>query len=205
MRKKKVLGMMLSFTLAFGLALPATMAMPLESVVTASDSNADATNKSIMATDSDATVADSNAVATDSNTGATIRDLTATDSNTTVTDSNATEKVIEHIVTCANGCMGENCECVCHMPSLYERLMDTETIEEFEQIVESATEDELNALNAEEIAEIEAHIISIEPKPLPSIVLNNTIEDTVQSEIVYLTLSYTEVAPFGDPVVGKKE
>lgn len=210
MRKKKVVGLMLSFTLAFGLALPASMAMPIESTVIASDSNATEEEERIIEADSDAREEEKSVitseiekeenvvVATDSN-------AAKTENSVLATDSNATKVTSEHIETCLEGCTGEDCECMCHMPSLFERLMATETMEEFEMVVAGATEEELNALSNKEIAEIEDHVIEIEPKPLPAIVLNNTMEETVQSEIVYLTLSYTDVAPFGAPVVGKKE
>ena len=184
MRKKKVLGLMLSFTLAFGLALPATMAMPLESAVTVSDSNANATDSNVMATD---------------------RNVTSTDSNATETDSNATENVVEHIATCLEGCTGEDCECVCHVPSLFERLMATETIEEFEQIIMETPSEEIHSLTDEQLKIINDHIKSIEPEPLSAIVIEPPVWETVQSEIFYPTVTFTEVAPLGDPVVGKVE
>lgn len=206
MRKKKVLGMMLSFTLAFGLALPVSLAMPIESSVVATASNA-----TEIATNSNASE-DQKVITESGNRKEKEDEVIATDSNATMnevtvvaTDSNATMVASDHLETCVEGCTGEDCECLCHVPSLFERLMATETIEEFEGIIESATEKEINLLSDEEIEEIEAHVIAIEPKPLPEIVLDNTIEDTVKSDVVYLTLSYTDVAPFVAAVVGMKE
>ena len=186
MRKKKVLGMMLSFTLAFGLALPASMAMPIESTVISSDSNATEEEKRVII--SEIENEESVAVATDSNAAKTGNSVLAT-------DSNATKVTSEHIETCLEGCTGEDCECVCHLPSLFERLMATETLEEFYAIIEMTDESEFSTLTDEEHWEIEAHMIALEPELVPEVTLLEGNEETVLSEIVSPMVSFTNVAP----------
>ena len=200
MRKKKVLGMMLSFTLAFGLALPASMAMPIESTVISSDSNATEEEKRVII--SEIENEESVAVATDSNAAKTGNSVLATDSNAAktgnsvlATDSNATKVTSEHIETCLEGCTGEDCECVCHLPSLFERLMATETLEEFYAIIEMTDESEFSTLTDEEHWEIEAHMIALEPELVPEVTLLEGNEETVLSEIVSPMVSFTNVAP----------
>ena len=207
MRKKKVLGMMLSFTLAFGLALPVSLAMPIESSVVATASNA--TEKTEIATNSNAS--EDKKVITESGKRKEKEDeVIATDSNATMnettvvaTDSNATMVASEHLETCVEGCTGEDCECLCHVPSLFERLMATETIDEFEQIVNSATYEEIATLSATQIEEINVHLNEIEPEPLPEIIIEDPVYEIIQSEIDFPTVSFSEVAPLGKPVIGE--
>ena len=183
MRKKKVLGLMLSFTLAFGLALPATMAMPLESAVTVSDSNANATDSNVMATD---------------------RNVTSTDSNATETDSNATENVVEHIATCLEGCTGEGCECVCHMASLFDQIMVCENLDQVWTIMDNATEEEIKSLTDAQWDEVDILIGRlIDQKEEMELLVE--LDSIVESDVIYPTISFTNVAPFGNPVVGKAE
>lgn len=88
--------------------------------------------------------------------------------------------------------------------SLFERLMACETLEEFWAIADAGSMEELMALTDEENAQIEEKIAELEPEPLPAIVIEEEGE-TVVSEIIYPTVSFTEVAPLGDPVVGEAD
>jgi hypothetical protein len=107
-----------------------------------------------------------------------------------------------HIDTCVEGCIGENCECPCHELSLFERLMACKTLDEIDIVLEEATDEEFASLTDEENREIDAYIESLEPAPLPAVVIEESDDETVVSEIVYPTVSFTNVAPFGDPVIG---
>ena len=76
------------------------------------------------------------------------------------------------------------------------------SLEEIFDILDAATEEELEALTDEEIEEIEALIESLEPEPLPAVVLEESEDEPVKSEIIYPTVNFSNVAPFGDPVTG---
>ena len=199
MRKKKVLGMMLSFTLAFGLALPVSLAMPIESSVVATASNA-----TEIATNSNASE-DQKVITESGNRKEKEDEVIATDSNATMnevtvvaTDSNATMVASDHLETCVEGCTGEDCECLCHVPSLFERLMATETLDEFYAIIDMTDENEFLELTDEESFEIEAHLVSLEPKPIPEVILLEGNEEPVLSEIVSPMVSFTNVAPIAN-------
>ena len=110
-------------------------------------------------------------------------------------------EVFTHIETCIDGCTGDNCECECHKICLYYRFMACSSLEEIEIVLSEASEEELLSLTEEELMEIEEYIVSLEPQPAPAIVVEE-FEPPVLSEIVYPTVSYTNVAPFGDPVIG---
>lgn len=201
MRKKKVLGLMLSFTLAFGLALPATMAMPLESKVEISGEYEEETNSNATATNSNAEekIMDSENRYDDDNKS------TETGSNSIATDSNATQTMMEHLETCFDGCEDKECKCPCHKLSLFERIMACKTLEELDDLLLEVNEKELLMLTEEENELICNHIKSIEPEPYPAIELKETTDTVVLSEKVYLGVSYTNVAPIGDPVIGSAE
>mgnify|MGYP000974793276 CR=1 FL=1 len=84
--------------------------------------------------------------------------------------------------------------------SLFEKLMACETLEEIYTILDETPEEKLMQLSEEEIAQIEAKIAVLEPEPLPAI--EEDSDETVASEIVYPTVNFSWVAPFGPPVGG---
>lgn len=85
---------------------------------------------------------------------------------------------------------------------LYDRLMACTTLEELFTLADETPEEELLALTDEENAQIEAKIAALEPEPLPAVVIEESSDEPVPSEIIYPTVNFDEVAPFGDPVVG---
>ena len=110
---------------------------------------------------------------------------------------------VSHREGCADGCEKEDCDCLCHV---YDRIMACTTLEEIYAILDSYTDEELEtlamALTQEQNAEIEAKITTLEPEPLPPVVLEKSTDEPVESEIIYVTVNYANVAPFGEPVSG---
>jgi len=102
-----------------------------------------------------------------------------------------------HIDTCSDDCTDAECKCPCH---LFDRLMACTTLEEMEAAFDEASDETINALTDEQNAKINTKIEALEPAPAPEIVIKESSEETVPSEIVYRTVNYTNVAPFGDPV-----
>lgn len=110
-----------------------------------------------------------------------------------------------HIEGCADGCTVEGCTCPCHELSLFERLMACETLWDLYTLAEATPEEELLALTEEENAKIEAKIEALEPAPLPSVgegTADVPADEPVISEIIYPTVNFDNVAPFGAPVEG---
>jgi hypothetical protein len=118
------------------------------------------------------------------------------------TDNKVSSSGVHDIDTCDDECSDENCECSCHKMTLFKRLMACSSIEEVEQVIASASEEEFEELTEEEILALEMHISSLEPEPAPRITVE--LEPPVKSEIVYAddAKAFTDVAPFKDPVVG---
>ena len=69
-------------------------------------------------------------------------------------------------------------------------------------MMEAVPEEAFTMLTAEQAAQVEEKILALEPQPLPEVVLEETSDEPVPSEIVYPTVSYDKVAPLGDPVMG---
>lgn len=103
-----------------------------------------------------------------------------------------------HIDTCSDDCTDAECKCPCH---LFDRLMACTTLEEMETMIKATPEDELKSLSEEQVAQVEAHMDSLMPAPLPPIVIEES-DPPVESEIYRPTVNYTNVAPFGEPVTG---
>lgn len=109
------------------------------------------------------------------------------------------DSACQHIETCSDTCEDETCKCPCH---LYKKIMTCATLDEIWEIIDNMTDEEWNALTEEQQKAIDARIEALEPEPLPAVVINNTVEATVQSEIVTPSRNVTNVAPFLAPVEG---
>lgn len=105
----------------------------------------------------------------------------------------------KHIDTCTEGCTGEDCKCPCH---LFDKIMACTTLDDIWAAFDEASDETVNALTDEQNAQIDAKIEALEPAPAPAVVIEESTEETVPSEIVYRTVNYTYVAPFGEPVTG---
>ena len=61
-----------------------------------------------------------------------------------------------------------------------------------------ASEEDKEALTEAELEKLEAHVNSLMPVPLPAIEIGENSEEPVISEIVHVTVNYTNVAPLVD-------
>lgn len=116
----------------------------------------------------------------------------------------APEKPV-HIEGCADGCTVEGCTCPCHELSLFERLMACETLWDLYTLAEATPEEEMLALTDDENAQIRAKIEALEPAPLPPVgegTADVPADEPMISEIIYPTVNFDNVAPFGAPVEG---
>ena len=76
--------------------------------------------------------------------------------------------------------------------------MTCTSLEAFELVMMEASEEEKAALTETELKELEAHANSLMPEPLPAIEIGEISEEPVISEIVHVTVNYTNVAPLVD-------
>lgn len=106
-----------------------------------------------------------------------------------------------HIDTCSDDCTDAECKCACH---LFNKIMACTTLDDIWAAFDEASDETVNALTDEQNAQIDAKIEALEPAPAPAVVIEESDEETVPSEIVYRTVNYTFVAPFGAPVSGGK-
>ena len=104
-----------------------------------------------------------------------------------------------HIDTCSDDCTDADCKCPCH---LFNKIMACTTLDDIWAAFDEASDETVNALTDEQNAQIDAKIEALEPAPAPAVVIEESNEETVPSEVVYRTVNYTYVAPFGDPVTG---
>ena len=130
-----------------------------------------------------------------------VSDTEVSDSETDEEESSAQEEdaLAAHIETCSDDCQDENCLCSCH---LFGRLMACETLEELYTLAEETPEEQLLALTEEQNVKIEEKIAELEPEPLPEVTIPESADKPVPSEIVYPTVNFSNVAPFGAPVEG---
>ena len=202
MKKRKLAGLFLCFALALGVALPITMAIPTY----ADGSSAEKDEMVVIATGSVPSESE-NSGESGKGRGSSENVEISTAPNV-ATAPNATKPTsggVVHIDTCLEGCTGEDCACPCHKKSLFERIMACTTLEEIFAIVDETPVEELEELTEEENSAISEYIESLMPKPLPAVVLDES-DPPVESEIITQeAVSFTNVAPFGDPVIGSDE
>lgn len=130
-----------------------------------------------------------------------VSDTEISDSETDEEEGSAQEEdaLAAHIETCSDDCQDENCLCSCH---LFGRLMACETLEELYTLAEETPEEQFLTLTEEQKAKIEEKIAELEPEPLPEVTIPESTDKPVPSEIVYPTVNFSNVAPFGAPVEG---
>ncbi len=87
---------------------------------------------------------------------------------------------------------------------LFNRVMACATLEEIEAAFDEASDEAISALTEGQNAQIDARIEELEPAPAPAIDVGES-QPPVTSEIDYAMVSYTNVAPLGDPITGQHQ
>jgi len=123
----------------------------------------------------------------------------ATSSNATAPTAPVTQV---HLEGCSEDCTGEDCACPCHKMSLFDRLMTCETLEQLFALANAASDEKLLALTDEENAKLEEKLADLMLNYLPSEeeLLNAATDKSAVSEIIYPTVNFDQVAPFGDTI-----
>lgn len=83
----------------------------------------------------------------------------------------------------------------------FDALMACETLDALWARMDAMTDDQWAALTEAQLAELDTKLTALEPEPLPAIVIEES-EPPVPSEIGYELVSFTDVAPLGEPVTG---
>lgn len=91
-----------------------------------------------------------------------------------------------HIDTCSDDCTDAECKCACH---LFNKIMACTTLDDIWAAFDEASDETINALTDEQNAQIDAKIEALEPAPAPAVVVEESDEETVPSEIVYRTVN----------------
>lgn len=107
--------------------------------------------------------------------------------------------VINHLETCLEGCTGEECTCVCH---LYEKIMACTSLDEVWAIMDTMTDEQWATLSESQFEAFDRLIAALDVIPAPEVPEEENDDPQIESEIIYPTVSYTNVAPFGAPVTG---
>lgn len=80
--------------------------------------------------------------------------------------------------------------------------MACETYEELMEMIEGMTEEEVMMLTLEQAAQVEEKALELEPQPLPEVIFDEPNDEPIVSEMIYPTVNFDHVAPFGEPVAG---
>ena len=205
LKNKKAIGLFLSFAVALGVVVPGTLAAE-EDTDTATDSflidgevtqDTDIPDVDISSDDEPKTPAHIDGCSDECT-----DEGCACSCHAEEPQKPAEPETPAHIEGCSDECTNENCACSCHEMSLFDRLMACETYEELVEMVDAMTEEERLALTEEQIVQVEEKLLALEPEPLPEIIIEETDDEPVISEIIYPTVNFDNVAPFGDPVIG---
>ena len=209
MNKKKLIAAVICLVLVITAALPGTLAVSADAA--SSDGTISVATPETAQTPDDSVVTDDAAPQSESETPAEPKTCTC-DPAPAEGEAHkegcplyvAPEKPDEetpavHIEGCSDDCKAEDCKCACH---LFNKIMACTTLDDIWAAFDEASDETVNALTDEQNAQIDAKIEALEPAPAPAVVIEESSEETVPSEIVYRTVNYTYVAPFGDPVTG---
>lgn len=85
---------------------------------------------------------------------------------------------------------------------LMEQILACTDIEELWTILDELSEAECADLTGDEVAQINSKLESLEPAPVAAVVIEESEDQIVASQIEAPTVNYTNVAPIGAPVNG---
>ena len=103
-----------------------------------------------------------------------------------------------HIDTCSDDCTDAECKCPCH---LFNKIMACTTLDDIWAIMDHMTDEQWDALSEAQMDAIDQLIARLDMQMVP-VQPEADNKPQIESEIIYPTVTYTYVAPFGDPVTG---
>jgi len=103
-----------------------------------------------------------------------------------------------HIDTCSDNCTDAECKCACH---LFNKIMACTTLDDIWAIMDHMTDEQWDALSEAQMDAIDQLIARLDMQMVP-VQPEADNNPQIESEIIYPTVTYTYVAPFGDPVTG---
>jgi len=106
--------------------------------------------------------------------------------------------VPSHIDTCSDDCTDAECKCPCH---LFNKIMACTTLDQVWAIMDRMTDEQWDTLSEAQMDAIDQLIARLDMQLVP-VQPEADNNPQIESEIIYPTVTYTYVAPFGDPVTG---
>lgn len=106
--------------------------------------------------------------------------------------------VPSHIDTCSDDCTETECKCPCH---LFNKIMACTTLDQVWAIMDRMTDEQWDTLSEAQMDAIDQLIARLDTQLIP-VQPEEDNNPQIESEIIYPTVTYTYVAPFGDPVTG---
>lgn len=103
-----------------------------------------------------------------------------------------------HIDTCSDDCADAECKCSCH---LFNKIMACTTLDQVWAIMDRMTDEQWDTLSEAQMDAIDQLIARLDTQLIP-VQPEEDNNPQIESEIIYPTVTYTYVAPFGDPVTG---
>ena len=103
-----------------------------------------------------------------------------------------------HIDTCSDDCTDAECKCPCH---LFNKIMACTTLDQVWAIMDRMTDEQWDTLSEAQMDAIDQLIARLDMQLVP-VQPEADNNPQIESEIIYPTVTYTYVAPFGDPVTG---
>lgn len=103
-----------------------------------------------------------------------------------------------HIDTCSDDCADAECKCPCH---LFNKIMACTTLDQVWAIMDRMTDEQWDTLSEAQMDAIDQLIARLDTQLIP-VQPEEDNNPQIESEIIYPTVTYTYVAPFGDPVTG---
>ena len=103
-----------------------------------------------------------------------------------------------HIDICSDDCTDAECKCPCH---LFNKIMACTTLDQVWAIMDRMTDEQWDTLSEAQMDAIDQLIARLDMQLVP-VQPEADNNPQIESEIIYPTVTYTYVAPFGDPVTG---
>ena len=123
------------------------------------------------------------------------------------------EEPFEHLDGCSDECELDDplCLCPCHLAKkLVKDILACLTLDAVDAVMEATPDYVFEALSNKQFDQIDEHIAELVREEIARAsgevdFLEDEPDLTTPSEVVYVTVNVTDVAPFGDPVVGGRD
>ena len=234
MKSKKLIGILLSAALVFSVAMPTVLAAAADSDTdnTVEETSAVSESMEEPASSQEEQEPEASSGGTDTpadsgsdekkddlpdSTGSTSNDpdgdFDDPDDDFGDLDGDFDEEPFEHWGDCSDECELDDplCPCPCHLAKkLVENILACLTLDAVDAFMEATPDYVFEALSNKQFDQIDEHIAELVREEIARASGEVDFQEdepdlTTPSEVVYVTVNVTDVAPFGDPVVGGRD